>query len=54
MKKSPFGYVGVLQEEDVEVSEGQQIVLNQLRDWELWYVIFCNYVSIPTATNYDL
>ena len=37
--KSPFGYVGVLQEEDVEPSDGQRNVLNQLRDWDLWCVL---------------
>ena len=36
--KKPFGYVGVLQEEDVEPSDGQRNVLNQLRDWDLWCV----------------
>eukprot|EP00956_Cyclotella_meneghiniana_P026158 scaffold55883_cov29-Cyclotella_meneghiniana.AAC.1 len=36
-RSSPFGYVDVLQEEDVEPSEGQRNVLNQLRDWELWW-----------------
>eukprot|EP00573_Skeletonema_grethae_P002509 CAMPEP_0201687226 /NCGR_PEP_ID=MMETSP0578-20130828/1381_1 /ASSEMBLY_ACC=CAM_ASM_000663 /TAXON_ID=267565 /ORGANISM="Skeletonema grethea, Strain CCMP 1804" /LENGTH=109 /DNA_ID=CAMNT_0048171365 /DNA_START=122 /DNA_END=448 /DNA_ORIENTATION=- len=35
-RNSPFGYVGVLQEENVEASEGQRNVLNQLRDWDLW------------------
>ena len=39
-KKSPFGYVGVLQEENVEASEGQRNVLNQLRDWDLWGPLF--------------
>jgi hypothetical protein len=32
----PFGYVDVLQEEDVNPSVGQRDVLNQLRDWDLW------------------
>jgi hypothetical protein len=36
--KRPFGYVGVLQEEDVSPSDGQRDVLNQLRDWDLWCV----------------
>jgi len=34
--KQPFGYVNVLQEEDVNPSIHQQNVLNQLRDWDLW------------------
>ena len=34
--KQPFGYVNVLQEEDVYPSIHQQNVLNQLRDWDLW------------------
>ena len=33
-----------MQEEDVEPSEGQQNVLNQLRDWELWWVKIMNFV----------
>lgn len=36
--QKPFGYVGVLQEESVEPSDGQRNVLNQLKDWDLWYV----------------
>ncbi|KAL7434871.1 hypothetical protein ACHAXM_004573 [Skeletonema potamos] len=39
-RNSPFGYVGVLQEENVEASEGQRNVLNQLRDWDLWGPLF--------------
>ncbi|KAL3778079.1 hypothetical protein ACHAW5_001418 [Stephanodiscus triporus] len=35
-RSRPFGYVGVLQEEDVNPSVGQRAVLNQLRDWDLW------------------
>lgn len=38
--QKPFGYVGVLQEESVEPSDGQRNVLNQLKDWDLWYVAF--------------
>ena len=41
--KKPFGYVGVLQEEDVEPSDGQRNVLNQLRDWDLWCVFQMNH-----------
>ena len=37
--KSPLGYVNVLQEEDVVASDGQRTVINQLRDWDLWYGI---------------
>ncbi|EJK74232.1 hypothetical protein THAOC_04101 [Thalassiosira oceanica] len=32
----PFGYMGVLQEDNVEPSDEQRNVLNQLRDWDLW------------------
>jgi len=32
----PFGYVTVLQGEDVAPSDGQRNVINQLRDWDLW------------------
>eukprot|EP01082_Thalassiosira_pseudonana_P009867 g8821.t1.1.5e17418a g8821 g8821.t1 contig34:180830-181448(-) len=39
-RNKPFGYVGVLQEESVEPSDGQRNVLNQLKDWDLWYVAF--------------
>ena len=39
-KQSPFGYVGVLQEETVEASEGEQDGLSQLRDWDLWGPLF--------------
>ena len=35
-QQRPFGYVDVLQEEDVNPSVGQRDVLNQLRDWDLW------------------
>lgn len=38
LQKKPFGYVGVLQEENVEQSDDQRNVLNQLRDWDLWCV----------------
>ena len=38
--KSPLGYVNVLQEEDVVASDGQRTVINQLRDWDLWCVIY--------------
>lgn len=34
--QQPFGYVNVLQDEDVNPSIHQQNVLNQLRDWDLW------------------
>ena len=34
--QKPFGYVGVLQEDNVEPSDEQRNVLNQLRDWDLW------------------
>jgi hypothetical protein len=50
--KSPFGYVGVLQEEDVAPSEGQQLVLNQLRDWELWGPLFiCLTLALILSTK---
>mmetsp|Transcript_32574 Transcript_32574/g.62394 ORF Transcript_32574/g.62394 Transcript_32574/m.62394 type:complete len:250 (+) Transcript_32574:47-796(+) len=39
-RNSPFGYVSVLQEDDVEPSDGQRNVLNQLRDWDLWGPLF--------------
>ena len=35
-QKRPFGYVDVLQEEEVSPNDGQRNVLNQLRDWDLW------------------
>jgi len=35
-RNRPFGYINVLQEEDVESSAGQRDVLNALRDWDLW------------------
>lgn len=57
--KSPLGYVNVLQEEDVVASDGQRTVINQLRDWDLWYgilivwicyFIICNSIS-NSSTN---
>ncbi|KAL9182183.1 hypothetical protein ACHAXT_012835 [Thalassiosira profunda] len=36
----PFGYVDVLQEEEVSPNDGQRNVLNQLRDWDLWGPLF--------------
>lgn len=39
-RNKPFGYVDVLQEENVEPNDGQRNVLNQLRDWDLWGPLF--------------
>ncbi|KAL7531490.1 hypothetical protein ACHAXR_004075, partial [Thalassiosira sp. AJA248-18] len=51
-RKKPFGYVGVLQEEDVEPSDGQRNVLNQLRDWDLWGPLFvCLSLALILSTK---
>ncbi|KAL7436010.1 hypothetical protein ACHAXH_005812 [Discostella pseudostelligera] len=51
-RNRPFGYVGVLQEEDVSPSDGQRDVLNQLRDWDLWGPLFiCLSLALILSTK---
>eukprot|EP00581_Thalassiosira_minuscula_P000868 CAMPEP_0183743944 /NCGR_PEP_ID=MMETSP0737-20130205/65478_1 /TAXON_ID=385413 /ORGANISM="Thalassiosira miniscula, Strain CCMP1093" /LENGTH=151 /DNA_ID=CAMNT_0025979577 /DNA_START=66 /DNA_END=518 /DNA_ORIENTATION=- len=51
-RNRPFGYMGVLQEESVEPSDGQRNVLNQLRDWDLWGPLFiCLSLAVILSTK---
>ena len=53
-QKRPFGYVSVLQEEDVSPSDGQRDVLNQLRDWDLWcvaHMMILDSLNLPCVSD---
>lgn len=51
-RNRPFGYINVLQEEDVESSAGQRDVLNALRDWDLWGPLFvCVSLALILSTK---
>ena len=53
-KQRPFGYVSVLQEESVEPSDGQQVVLNQLRDWDLWCVVIAIIIYVMSTHGFAM
>jgi len=51
-RSRPFGYVRVLQENNMETSDEQRNVLNQLRDWDLWGPLFiCLALAIILSTR---